>query len=30
MPMRKFRFKPDWAAIGPDNQGLPPLRGLAP
>ncbi|MBV5326011.1 MAG: molybdopterin oxidoreductase family protein, partial [Rhodospirillaceae bacterium] len=26
----KFRFKPDWAAIGPDIDGLPPLPDYAP
>jgi anaerobic selenocysteine-containing dehydrogenase len=26
----KFRFKPDWAAIGPDIAGLPPLPDYAP
>lgn len=24
-PDRKFRFKPDWAAMGPDAQGMPAL-----
>jgi len=26
----KFRFKPDWAAIGPDIEGLPALPDYAP
>ncbi|MBL8708565.1 MAG: molybdopterin oxidoreductase family protein [Rhodospirillaceae bacterium] len=26
----KFRFKPDWRAIGPDVAGLPPLPDYAP
>jgi anaerobic selenocysteine-containing dehydrogenase len=29
-PDKKFRFKPDWAAIGPDIEGLPPLPDFAP
>ncbi|WP_374654730.1 molybdopterin-dependent oxidoreductase [Dongia sp.] len=29
-PDKKFRFKPDWAAIGPDIEGLPPLPDYAP
>ncbi|MBK8158403.1 MAG: molybdopterin-dependent oxidoreductase [Rhodospirillaceae bacterium] len=29
-PGGKFRFKPDWAAIGPDIEGLPPLPDYAP
>ncbi|WP_374311453.1 molybdopterin oxidoreductase family protein [Dongia sp.] len=29
-PDKKFRFKPDWAAIGPDIEGLPSLPDYAP